>query len=364
MICMNKSSARTAICLGVVITSSLCFSPSLQTTLAQSGSRYQSGGRAVYPPSQIYRSQPGRNYQTQPGSTTRTQAGSSNRSGSATQGNNVALSGFCPVCIIDMKQWVRGTSQHLAKYDGKVYYFPNAQIKQTFLENPGKYVPALGGDCTVCLAKMGKRMPGSVYHSAYHKSRLYLFPGEEQKQMFVANPAQFANVDLAMNGMCSVCKVEMGQDVQGVPEHAAYHNGMRYLFPGKDQLKMFHANPQKYTTPIAAPAPGIPGVPTSSLPARNDSATAAAMREVVTVVGTSTCAGCEHGVTPIGSPETLGLGVETEDCKLVVVEEAHDRYPDVYKGRFKKLQLEVSGTVVKTEGQICWLQPTELRVIN
>ena len=317
-------------------------------TFAQSSSR-SFGGRVPGPSNQS----------TWPGSTTRAPAGS------ATQGTPVGLSGYCPVCIIDMKKWVRGSAQYQAVYDGKTYRFPNAEIKQTFLANPGKYVPALGGDCTVCLAKMGKRMPGSVFHAAYHKGRLYLFPGDDQKQMFVADPTAFANVDVALNGMCSVCRVEMNKEMPGDPQYAAFHDGMRYLFPGEDQLKMFHANPAKYVPQRGGQPPAL-GAPQSKAAPLNPTgeSVVSALRSVVTVTGTSTCAGCEHGVAPIGAPDELGLGLESKDGMLYVIEEAHQRYPDVYRGRFKKLTVKVRGTIVKADENVRWLDPQELRVLN
>ncbi len=288
-------------------------------------------------------------------------AGSQSRPGSPVV-SNLALEGYCAVCIIDMKQWVRGNPQHQASYDGKTYYFPNEEIKRTFLADPGKYVPALGGDCTVCLAKMGKRMPGSVFHAAYHKGRLYLFPGADQKQMFVDNPGEFADVDLAMGGQCAVCRVEMNQEVPGDPNFAAYHDGMRYLFPSAEQLQMFHANPQKYAaaegTLVPRPAVGPQSETSFEQPDISPD------REVMTITGTSTCSGCEHGVSPIGDPDQLGLGVESADGKLYVIEQAHKLYPLVYKGRFQKQKLTVSGRVLRERDSVVWLTPSELQVTN
>lgn len=60
--------------------------------------------------------------------------------------------------------------------------------------------------------------------------------------------------------------------------------------------------------------------------------------------GTSTCAGCEHGVVPIGAPDTLGLGIESADGRLYVIEDSHKRYPEVYESRFQKLKLKLTVT--------------------
>ncbi|WP_417735879.1 hypothetical protein [Rosistilla oblonga] len=222
--------------LSAAVTLSMCLVITPQVD-AQSGTR---APRPAQPPA----SGGSQNRAPQPAA-----GGSQSRAAQA----KIAMDGYCPVCVIDMKKWVRGTTQHQVAYDGKVYLFPGEEQKQVFLADPAKYVPALGGDCTVCSVNMSQRMPGKVQHAALYGGRLYLFPGEEQKEVFRADPAKYANVDLAMKGLCSVCRVEMQQDVPGKPEIATVHQGLRYLFPSDEQRQMFLANPAKYAVPANAP---------------------------------------------------------------------------------------------------------------
>lgn len=161
----------------------------------------------------------------------------------------VAMEGYCPVCVIEKKQWIKGDPAFQATYDGKTYLFPGEKEKAMFTANPAKYVPALGGDCTVCLSHKGKRVPGSVQHAAFAEGRLYLFPAEKQQQEFLANHEKYAATDLALDGKCSVCRVEKGKAVPGKPEFAEYYQGRRYLFPSPKQQQMFRANPSKYAAP-------------------------------------------------------------------------------------------------------------------
>lgn len=167
-------------------------------------------------------------------------------SGTVASQSQVAMSGYCPVCIIEMKKWVQGNPKFSVSQDGKTYLFPGEEQRQMFLANPGKYIPAYGGDCTVCKVEMNKVVPGSVQHATLHQGRLFLFPGDEQKQMFLKNPAKYADIDLAADGKCTVCRIEMQQEVQGKPEFSVVHKGLRYWFPGPDQQNMFVANPGKY----------------------------------------------------------------------------------------------------------------------
>ncbi len=165
-----------------------------------------------------------------------------------------ALDGYCPVCIIDMKKWVRGDAAFQSRFDGHTYLFPGQEQKAKFDANPGKYTPVLGGDCVVAYKKMGERVNGSVRHAAFGSGRLFLFSNEMAKNEFVANIEEYTNVDLALAGKCSVCRVEMKKEIEGKPEFEVMHRGIRYRFPGKKQMDMFVASPAKYVAapPVAA----------------------------------------------------------------------------------------------------------------
>ncbi|MEM7317095.1 MAG: hypothetical protein AAF497_28510, partial [Planctomycetota bacterium] len=127
----------------------------------------------------------------------------------------LGLEGYCPVCIVSARKWEKGRPEINSTYDGTTYYFPNAAIKAKFDASPPMYIPALGGDCIVCYEKMGKRAPGNIRHAALHRGRLYLFPGDSQKQAFLANPTEYENSDLAAKGECVVCLAKAGKHVPG-----------------------------------------------------------------------------------------------------------------------------------------------------
>lgn len=171
----------------------------------------------------------------------------------------LALDGYCPVSILQMKKWVKGNPAHKSVYDGKTYLFANEQGKRMFDADPAKYVPALGGDCVVALVKMGKRAPGNLRHAAFHDNRLFLFSSQDAQKMFLAQPAAYANADLALNGQCPVCQVNMGQRVPGKPEIAAFHKGFRYLFPATEQRETFLSSPTKFALAVGRSTPAGSG---------------------------------------------------------------------------------------------------------
>lgn len=224
MRCVFKPTIAALAVTGLMIAASV-------PALAQSGSR-------TYPPS---------------GSTARTSppAGSGQR---AEQQAPLALEGYCPVSILQMRKWVKGDPAYRVVYDGRTYLFANEQGQKMFEANPPKYVPALGGDCVVALVKMGKRVPGDIRHASIHDGRLFLFSSADAKKMFLAEPATYANADLAYGGNCVVCRVGMQQTVPGKPELAVVHKGLRYLFPSAEQRNEFLANPAKYEVAATDPA--------------------------------------------------------------------------------------------------------------
>jgi YHS domain-containing protein len=173
-------------------------------------------------------------------------SGSEAGSGTKAQAAPTGLQGYCPVCVVEMKKWVKGSTQFAAQHDGKTYLFPGEEQRQMFLKNPQKYTPALGGDCVVALVEMGKRIPGKLNFGVMHDGRLYLFANEKAKNMFLADHRKYADADLALGGKCTVCRVEMNQDVLGSPEFTSVFRGMRYQFPGQKQQEMFNQNPEKY----------------------------------------------------------------------------------------------------------------------
>lgn len=159
----------------------------------------------------------------------------------------VAMEGKCPVCLVKMNKVVAGKAEFASEYDGRTYRFPSAEQKKMFDADPAKFVPALGGDCVVCLVEMGKRVAGKPEHALVHDGRLFLFPAQEQLDMFKKNPAKYADADLALGGDCPVCLVKMNKVVKGDPTYAVVHDGLRYLFPGTEQKQMFEKSPAAFT---------------------------------------------------------------------------------------------------------------------
>ncbi|MCI0460660.1 MAG: hypothetical protein L0Z62_27205 [Gemmataceae bacterium] len=261
---------------------------------------------------------------------------------------DVGLGRYCPVCLLDARKWVPGKAEFASVYDGFRYFFPGAEAKQKFDANPAKYVPALSGNCVVCLKDGGKHVRGTINHGARQADRIYLFPDEGARAKFLAKPAVYADLDLAAKGNCVVCQKLMGKAMPGSREHASVYKGKLYLFPGAKQREMFDADPTSFLTP-AAPRPEGAAAPAAA-PGR------------VTVVGKTACAGCEYGVRPLTDPQSLGLAVVTAE-RVYIVERAEALYPQLYSDRFAGGRVELTGTVRRTEGRFSWIDPVSLKAV-
>ncbi len=161
---------------------------------------------------------------------------------------NIAMRGYCPVTIHKEGTWVLGDARYRVLFDGLTYMAASEEAQSLFKENPNAYLPALGGHCAVNEIDNNQRVPGSIYHAAWHESegRLFLFEGAEQKKMFNANPEKYLKADLVEKGNCIVTLVDEGRMDAGLPELLIWHQHKRYYFASKDQQAKFLENVQRY----------------------------------------------------------------------------------------------------------------------
>ncbi len=83
---------------------------------------------------------------------------------------------------------------------------------------------------------------------------------------------------------------------------------------------------------------------------------------VETFSGTTACAMCEHGVSPLHGGRTKGMAIVLEDGRIAVVENAHNFYPDAYRVRENHLHAELTGRIVESEKNVIWVHPESLEL--
>ncbi|MGI9455805.1 MAG: hypothetical protein ACR2NU_04545 [Aeoliella sp.] len=168
-------------------------------------------------------------------------------SGAKEDEHPVGLRGYCPVCLLEMRNWRKGNEQFSMQYDGKLYYFPEQKQLEMFRENPVKYVPKLGGDCPVHFAQTGERVAGDLRLGVVQNGRLVFLASDQHRQAFHAAPSAYENVDLAHGGECVVCRVDGNMRSPGQEQLVLLYHGMRYHFASGDHLNAFARDPGKYS---------------------------------------------------------------------------------------------------------------------
>jgi YHS domain-containing protein len=72
-----------------------------------------------------------------------------------------------------------------------LYTFSTLDAKESFDENPRKYIPAGEGNDVVKLTVGETGIEGTLEHAAWYRGRLYLFSSPETRREFVETPSKF-----------------------------------------------------------------------------------------------------------------------------------------------------------------------------
>lgn len=152
------------------------------------------------------------------------------------------IDGYDLTALVDQQKLVKGSARFAARFDRHTYHFESRESRKRFLRTPHRYVPALGGDCVVCFADKGVRVPGSTRHAVLHNKRLYLFPDSETRKVFREDPGKYEDIDLVANGNSIVWAVNRGHQVPGLPAWTVVVDGLRYQFSSAEERGAFLQN--------------------------------------------------------------------------------------------------------------------------
>ncbi len=179
------------------------------------------------------------------------------------------MGGYCPVTIRQTGAWVRGRYDYRVEFGPLVFLTAGPAEHDALMQDPARYVPALGGDCAVSLVDDGERVRGSIFHASEYQGRLFLFADAQRKSAFKADPDRYAMVDVAAAGACVVTQKDEGRTVPGLAKFAAWHAGLVYRFAGPAEKKKFLGAPERYAVESKPPAgdPAIDRAPAADAPA-------------------------------------------------------------------------------------------------
>lgn len=103
----------------------------------------------------------------------------------------LGLEGFCPIALIENKEWKEGDRQFGCIHRGQLYLFLSLEARDQFLESPDRYAPVLSGYDPVVFTERGELVSGSREHGRFIDDRIVLFTNEESFQKFKEAPMKY-----------------------------------------------------------------------------------------------------------------------------------------------------------------------------
>lgn len=89
--------------------------------------------------------------------------------------SGLAIDGYDPVAYFKSNKATEGKKEFAVNHQGAVYYFLNAENKETFFKNPSAYEPQYGGWCAYAMGKNGEKVNIDPETFKIINGKLYLF---------------------------------------------------------------------------------------------------------------------------------------------------------------------------------------------
>jgi YHS domain-containing protein len=105
----------------------------------------------------------------------------------------LALDGYCPVSMFKKSELIRGAEDQCCVYKDKRYQFISAAERESFIQNPKRFLPSEDGLCVVTWAEDHRRLPGSIEFPAMFGDYLFLFGNDQARQRFLADPERYVD---------------------------------------------------------------------------------------------------------------------------------------------------------------------------
>lgn len=117
----------------------------------------------------------------------------------------IALAGYCPVSLVEDHKLVTGQDTVTVIHQGRLYRFANGRVRDSFQNQPERYVPVNGGRCPVSQVDRGNLVRGNPRYGVLFRDHLYLCADEPSRTRFLENPDRYTHVDLAERHLCPHC---------------------------------------------------------------------------------------------------------------------------------------------------------------
>ena len=105
----------------------------------------------------------------------------------------LALDGYCPVRLVEHKEWVSGDRRWGLRHRGRTYLFSGPEERARFYADPDRYAPVLSGNDVVLAVERNQTVPGHRAYGVFFASKVYLFADRASLEKFEQNPRHYAS---------------------------------------------------------------------------------------------------------------------------------------------------------------------------
>ncbi len=103
----------------------------------------------------------------------------------------VGLRGFSPVSLGADHKWMRGSDRWSSEYEGITYYMNSEEELRQFKEGADRFAPQVLGCDPVILDVTDRAVAGDIRYAAFFGGELYLFVSEKSRQTFRDDPDRY-----------------------------------------------------------------------------------------------------------------------------------------------------------------------------
>ena len=109
----------------------------------------------------------------------------------------IGLDGYSPVSLSAGAEWKKGDKEFRHEFQGVFYLLASREELNLFRAYPQKYVPVLHGFDPVVLRDRQKMEAGAIELGARFRDKLFFFATQTNRNRFLKNPREFANLAAA-----------------------------------------------------------------------------------------------------------------------------------------------------------------------
>jgi YHS domain-containing protein/thiol-disulfide isomerase/thioredoxin len=103
----------------------------------------------------------------------------------------LGLHGFSPVALVGDHKWMRGSDRYACQFQGVTYHMTSAEELQQFKEDSERYAPQVLGCDPVILDIADRAVNGDIRYAAFFDGELYLFVSDKSRQTFREDPDRY-----------------------------------------------------------------------------------------------------------------------------------------------------------------------------